>query len=163
MIHYFKKELVSNPIKDRKGAVIHFEDLGGNSGVLALNSETQTDLIADLTAIKGTRGVSIIDQGVYEWLKKNRPKSDSSVSSSPPNGMPALRVLHRLSEAASPAVPDDPALRSVPQQPAVVAPAPSKPSLAIKTAPDQVVSPVPPAKSPNLGVPKPAAAAAAAT
>lgn len=159
MIHYFKKELVSNTIKDRKGSVIYFEELGGNSGVLALNSETQSDLIADLMAIKGSRGVSVIDQSVYEWLKKNRPKSSDSASSlNLPGGLPPLRVLHRQVADASRAVQDDPALRSVPQQPAVVLPA-TNPTLVIK-APDATVAPVPPAKTPNLGVPKPAPAKA---
>ncbi len=167
MIHYFKKELVSNTLRDRKGEVVPFEELGGNTGVIALNSETHADLIADLIAVKGTRGVSIIDQAVYEWLKKNRPRTDSAPSSLPPNGMPALRVLQRQVADASHAVKDDPSQREIPQQPAVekkpVAPAakPTAPGSA-KSA-DLTPAPVPPAKPPpNLGVPKPAPAQATA-
>lgn len=163
MIHYFKKELVSNTLKDRKGAVVPFEELGDNTGVIALNSETHADLIADLMAVKGTRGVCVIDQGVYEWLKKNRPKNSSERSSQPPNGMPALRVLQRQVGDASRAVKDDPSQREIPQQPAVEKKPSAAPVVAAPKAPDLTAAPVPPVKPPpNLGTPKPLPAAATA-
>ena len=144
--------------RSRKGSIIYFEELGGSSGVLALNSETHADLISDLMAIKGTRGVSVIDQTVYEWLKKNRPKSSDSASNlNLPGGLPPLRVLHRQVADASRAVQDDPALRDIPQQPAVSTPITHQAPV-VKT-PDATVAPVPPAKVPNLGQPKPAPAA----
>ena len=157
MIHYFKKELVSNTLRDRKGTVVPFEELGGNTGVIALNSETQADLIADLLAVKGTRGVSVIDQPIYEWLKKNRPQTSLEHSSQPPSGMPVLRVLQRQVADASRAVKDDPSQREIPQQPAVEKKPSGLVTPAAAKAPDVTPAPVPPVRPPpNLGTPKPA-------
>lgn len=140
---YFKKELVSNLLKSN-GTPVVFEVLGGNTGVLRLNPETSSPLIAELRKVAGTRGVVEIDEATYESLKKNRPCSPSVRNS--PNGTPQLQVLRRdlgpkKQEPVSPAV-------------AAAAPEPATPNAMPKTDPS--VAPEPPAKrrAPNVGVPK---------
>jgi len=143
-IAYFKKELVSNSlILKPNGTPVAFEVLGGNTGVLKLNSEASAPLIADLRRIAGTRGVVEIDEATYEGLKKNRPYSQSVRNS--PNGTPQLQVLRRdLGPKKSPASPA-----------ADAAPAPEPPKQP-KPKTDASVAPEPPVKRPpaNVGVPK---------
>lgn len=146
---YFKKELVSNILK-ANGTPVAFEVLGGNTGVIKLNTETSSPLIAELRKVAGTRGVVEISEAIYESLKKNRPYSPSVRNS--PNGTPQLQVLRRdlgpkKPEAASPVVAAAPA------------PEPAKPQPKPKN--DASVAPEPPAKRPpakrppaNIGVPK---------
>ena len=89
---FFKKELVSNVLKSN-GTPVPFEVLGGNTGVIKLDTVTSTPLIEDLRKVAGTRGVVEISEDTYESLKKNRPYSPSAQRS--PNGMPQLQVLRR--------------------------------------------------------------------
>ena len=67
---HFKKEQLSNSFY-LNGQPVPWEQLSGNSGVLA--TETDSPLDVELTKLIGRLGVTKISQEDYELLKKNRP------------------------------------------------------------------------------------------
>lgn len=70
-LRYFLKGILSqNPVMDRYGRGIPWETLQGNQGVLVLDEASNAELIADMDAIAGTRGVISISEERYQEVKK---------------------------------------------------------------------------------------------
>lgn len=71
---YFKKELISRRFIVA-GAPVPFEALSGNSGVIALDSENDSALVAALTEAANNQrgGIVSISHQEYDDLKKSRP------------------------------------------------------------------------------------------
>lgn len=72
-MRYFKKALLSqNIFKDRNGKTIAWEIIPGNTGVIALDPQTNGQLIEDLAKSVGRRGIVELTDAQYLDVKKNR-------------------------------------------------------------------------------------------
>ena len=72
-LRYFKKELVTqNQIRTRHGKTVNWQLIPGNTGLIILDSETDAELIEDLAAAVGTRGIIEINEPRFNELKKKR-------------------------------------------------------------------------------------------
>lgn len=70
-IRYFFKGLVNqNVVLDRAGRSIKWEQLPGKQGVIALDEDTQKELVEDLVGTVGKRGVIEINEHRYGEVKK---------------------------------------------------------------------------------------------
>lgn len=137
MKHYFKKEILSNGLRDSNGNLIHFEACAENCGVIALDDENPATkpLLDDLNKIAGSRGVGRIDEKKYEELKKKVSlKKPLDPSKEPrifdPNAELLYNKLGHPKDSNAPAAPAPasvvPAVEKSPAAP-VEAPAPFKP------------------------------------
>lgn len=98
---FFQKESISNPILDRKGKVIPFESLAQDMGVIALDTTSQADLIADLEdyAKRQVGGVvPLSSEAEYDDLKKKLPWQPSASPSE------QLRVMAPVFQPKAPPV-----------------------------------------------------------
>ena len=72
-MRYFKKAILSqNIFKDRNGKTIAWEIIPGNTGIIALDPATHSQLIEDLAASVGRRGIIELTDAQYLDVKKNR-------------------------------------------------------------------------------------------
>ncbi len=146
---FFKKALLSqNVFRDRNGAKINWEKLGGNTGVIALEVETQAQLIEDLnkTAVARKLGVAEVTEAQYEELKKNRRLRKFAQKLSAFGG--PVRVLNRdlkLAKAAPSAVADAVPQNQLPPEPV---------NSAQKTADTELANAVVPPKPRKVGRPR---------
>lgn len=87
---YFAKELISHRILIN-GNPVPFEQLGGNRGVLCVDTETQADLADKLSKMCGTLGLYKISAEDYDARKKKWPYSASRNNSTTPEIRPMPR------------------------------------------------------------------------
>jgi hypothetical protein len=74
----FRKGLLTNPISFL-GKKVLFEPIGGGNGVIKLDEQQDSALIAELDRLAEARrmGVTRISGEIYEALKKNKPETPS--------------------------------------------------------------------------------------
>lgn len=90
---YFKKENARNPVFGANKQAIRFEQIGGDTGVIALDELKPEDApnlaVLDGLADKRVGGVVRISAEIYDSLKKNAASTPSPQrsSSSPLNGI----------------------------------------------------------------------------
>ena len=76
-LRYFKKELVTqNQIRTRHGKTVNWQLIPGNTGLIILDSETDAELIEDLAAAVGTRGIVEINEPRFNELKKKAGRTE---------------------------------------------------------------------------------------
>lgn len=84
-IQHYRKELVSNAFFSKPGQRVNFETLAGNTGVIAVDSESQPEIFAALEAAANAHrlGVVRISGEDYETLKKKKALRVSALNSKP--------------------------------------------------------------------------------
>ncbi len=82
---YFLKQLAQNKITDRHGKVIPFERCSESRGIISVDDEKQSDLVADLRKYIADKkgGVSVIDEETYDHIKKNCPHTPKAPLNAP--------------------------------------------------------------------------------
>lgn len=113
-MNYYKKELLSTPLYLPQGRRVPFEDVGGDTGVVATEDGS---LIVELDGAVKRRigGIVVINQGTYDDLKKNtlKPLRRNSSLSAQSVQSTVGRLSRENPAALDPRVPPPPPL--VPQ------------------------------------------------
>lgn len=116
-LHYFRKELLSNPVLV-KGQRVPFEPLSNNRGVIVLDEEKpeHAAFIADLKelALKHKFGVVAINAEEYEAQKKTNPPVIPSVKKKSEKLRVMQPLLKRGSTSPEKAVPAASGRRAIP-------------------------------------------------
>lgn len=117
-IAYFYKELVSSPVVVA-GKPVHWEQLDGNRGVIAVNVEADKALAEGLQKLANDHrgGVVVITEAVYQDKKKALPFNPLKASGKGRESM--LRPISQNSDPFRRVKPSAAAVSSTPSEPPV--------------------------------------------